>query len=547
MKRVYLLIVVILTTIGLAQPTIEWARCYGGSDWEIAGAIQQTGDGGYIVAGGSCSNDGDVSGLHGIHDFFDYWVIKLDSEGDLVWQKCLGGSYDDWAWSIQQGPDGGYIVAGLTKSYDGDVSGFHDYHDYWVVKLDSLGNILWQKCLGGYWAEEAYSIQQTRNGEYIVTGFAQSYDGDVSGNHGIDDYWVVKLDSLGCIMWQKCLGGSSSERANSIQQTYDGGYIVAGGSGSNDGDVSGNNGGGDCWVVKLNSLGDIVWQKCLGGSSSDLAYSIQQTYDSGYIVAGISKSTDGDVSGYHWTVGGDDPDYWVVKLDSFGNILWQKCLGGYGADEAHSIQQISDGGYIVTGSSSSNNGDVSGNNGSSDYWVVKLNSVGNIVWQKCLGGSFDDHAFSAQQTVDGGYIVAGYSGSNDCDVSGNHGGNDFWVVKLSRYDGISENFVPEQFTISAYPNPFNSSVAITVGEGFTPSRIEIYDINGRMVEIIPPGPPLTRGEEESKSPLSKGDLGGFVWQPDAALGSGVYLVRAVIPGNKGFQPLVQTKRVVYLK
>jgi hypothetical protein len=403
---------------------IIWKKCLGGTNEDYAYSIQQTSDSGFIVAGYTFSNDGDVSGYHG---YFDYWVVKLNSLGDIEWQKCLGGTGNDYAKSIQQTSDGGFILAGETNSNNGDVSGNNGYNDAWVVKLNSSGDILWQKCLGGTYDDYARSIQQTSDGGFIVTGYTFSNDGDVSGNHGFGDAWVVKLNSSGDIIWKKCLGGTNEDYAYSIQQTSDSGFIVAGYTFSNDGDVSGYHGYFDYWVVKLNSLGDIEWQKCLGGTYDDYAYSIQQTSDSGFIVAGITDSNDGDVSWYHGYF-----DYWVVKLNSSGDIEWQKCLGGTNNDYANSIQQTSDGGFIVAGYTESNDGDVSGNHGYYDTWVVKLNSSGDILWQKCLGGTIDDRAYSIQQTSDGGFIVAGFTESNDGDVSGNHGGSDYWVVKLNK-------------------------------------------------------------------------------------------------------------------
>jgi hypothetical protein len=351
--------------------------------------------------------------------------VKLDSVGNILWLKCLGGSLYDEANSVQQTADGGYIVAGDTNSTDGDVSGNHGARDAWVVKLDNIGNIQWQKCLGGSMNDFAFSVQQTADGGYIVAGDTNSTDGNVSGNHGNYDSWVVKLDNIGNIQWQRCLGGSRNEEANSIQQTADGGYIVAGDTNSTDGDVSGNHGNYDFWVVKLDSIGNIRWQKCLGGSSYEYGLSTQQITDGGYIVAGITNSNDGDVSGNH---GGED--YWVVKLDGSGNIRWKKCLGGSRNDEAISIQQTTDGGYIVAGPSDSNDGDVSGNHGNADSWVVKLDRFGNIQWQKCLGGSAYDDSWTIRQTADERYIAAGLTFSNDGDVSGNHGSGDAWAVKL---------------------------------------------------------------------------------------------------------------------
>jgi len=424
-KKLALFSIFILISINIyAQlPDIEWQKCLGGTDWDEAYSIQQTSDGGFIVAGETMSNSGNVSGNHGS---YDAWVVKLNNSGDIEWQNCLGGTDDDYAYSIQQTIDSGFIVAGYTWSNDGDVSGNHGGGDAWVVKLNSSGTILWQKCLGGTDYDMANSIQQTSDGGFIVAGRTHSNDGDVSGNHEGGDYWVVKLNSSGTILWQKCLGGTDYDDAYSIQQTNDGGFIVAGGTDYNDDVGSWFHGYHDAWVVKLTSSGDIEWQKCLGGTDWDEGNSIQQASDGGFIVAGFTKSNDDDVLGNH---GGGDS--WVVKLNSSGDIEWQKCLGGTNVDYAYSIQQTSDGGFIVAGGTESNNGDVSGNHGSHDSWVVKLNSSGTILWQKCLGGIYGDYANSIQQTSDGGFIVAGETSSNNGDVSGNHGTNDCWIIKLT--------------------------------------------------------------------------------------------------------------------
>jgi len=407
----------------LTTNIISWQKSLGGSSSEYAYSIQQTTDGGYIIAGFSGSNDGDVTGNQG---FLDYWIVKLTSTGDIDWQKSLGGNSDDRANSIQQTTDGGYIIAGYSGSNDGDVTGNHGMNDCWIVKLTSEGVIDWQKSLGGSNKDQANSIQQTTDGGYIIAGFSGSNDGDVTGNHGSYDYWVVKLTSTGDIEWEKSLGGSDIDQANSIQQTTDGSYIIAGFSYSNDGDVSGNHGGADYWIVKLTSTGDIDWQMSLGGSGNDLAKSVQKTVTSGnYIIAGYSNSNDGDVSGNH-----GERDYWIVLLISETTIYWQKSLGGSGNDFAQAIQQTTEGGFIIAGYSDSNDGDISGNNGDEDAWIVKLTIQSEMEWQKSLGGLYPDGAYSIQQTTDGGYIIAGYSNSNDGDVSGNHGVYDCWVLKI---------------------------------------------------------------------------------------------------------------------
>jgi len=476
---------------------VQWQKCLGGTDWEDAKSIKQTNDGGYIIAGRSQSNDGDVTGHHSTFMFYDYWIAKIDSLGNIQWQKSLGGSVTDEANSIQQTNDGGYIVAGVSGSNDGDVTGNHGDVDFWVVKLDTIGNIIWQKSLGGTGFDYATSIQQTNDGGYIVAGESGSNDGDVTGHHGSTgcyqsdmDYWVVKLDSTGNIIWQKSLGGTDCDCASSIQQTNDGGYIIAGVSGSNDGDVSGhhgftinNNGWFDYWIIKLDSAGNIQWQKSYGGTNDDQAYSIQQSNEGGYIIAGWSDSNDGDVTGHHGAIGNALYDYWVVKLDSTGNIQWQKSLGGTDGDQATSIQQTNDGGYIVAGNSGSNDGDVTGNHGNSDFWIVKLDSTGSIQWQKCLGGSFSESANSIQQAIDGGYIVGGFTQSNDGDVTGLHGSiysYDYWIVKLciTTVTAIDEQNISSN--ISIYPNPSNSNFTIKV----TPKTryIQISNFLGQVIE-----------------------------------------------------------------
>ena len=451
-------------------PDISWQKSLGGSGYDEIRSIQPTSDGGFILAGFSDSNDGDVSANHGGND---YWVVKLDDTGNITWQKSLGGSNDDFAYSIQLTADGGYVVAGQSASNDGDVSGNNGGNDYWVVKLDSTGNIVWQKSLGGSNDEVGSFIQITTDGSYIITGHSNSNDGDVSGNHGSYDYWVVKLDSTGNIVWQKSLGGSNNEESYScIQPTSDGGYIFAGSSISNDGDVSGNHGYNDYWVVKLDDSGNIVWQKSLGGSTQDEAHSVQLTSDGGYIVTGYTTSNDGDVSGNNggW-------DFWVIKLDSSGNIVWQKSLGGSSYEYADFIKPMSSSDYIVVGSSYSNDGDVSGNHGLYDYWVVRFNSTGNLVWQKSMGGSSQEFGNFIQPTTDGGYIVAGSSGSNDGEVSGNHGHSDGWLVKLSPDLGLKELNLS---TVAVFPNPVTNDFTVNTGQQVM-EKIKVYNISGQLI------------------------------------------------------------------
>ena len=467
-------------------PAIEWQKCLGGGGNEAAFSVQQTTDGGFITAGFSDLNGGDVTGNHGSDD---YWIMKLDSASNLLWEKSLGGNSIDDANSIMQTSDGGFIVAGRSYSTNDDVSGNHGSDDYWIVKLSSDGNIEWKKCFGGSGEDEANCIRQTADGGYIVAGGSDSTSGDVTGNHGMWDYWVVKLDIDGGLQWEQSFGGSQDDVAYSAQQATDGGYVIAGYSQSSDGDVSGNNGDRDYWVVKTDTGGNIVWEKVLGGSSIDEAHSIQQLSDGGFIVAGYAASIDGDVSGNH---GGYD--YWMVKLDSAANAIWKYCFGGMQNDQPFSVQQTTDGGFIVVGQSGSNNGDVSGNHGGYDFWMLKLDKEANLEWQKSLGGSNDEYGpYGVQQTTDGGFIVAGATLSNNDDVSGNHGGasyGDCWVVKLASDlpTGsvlLSKNF----FTLS--PNPVQTKLEIKLTTPPNEMTVQVYDLQGRIMRLpISDSPPF---------------------------------------------------------
>jgi hypothetical protein len=400
----------------------SWAKSFGGRNPDYGYSVEPTTDGGYIVGGETTSIDGDASGNHGL---IDGLVIKLNENGDVQWAKCLGGSNSDRVYSVRQTSDGGYICAGGTGSNNGDVSGNHGGLDAWLVKLGTNGVIQWQKCFGGTLGDSFSSVRQTDDGGYIAAGYTYSTSGDVSGGHGGSDAWVVKTDAAGNLQWQKCLGGANSDQAKQIQQTADGGYILAGLTASNDGDVSGNHGSSDGWVVKLNTNGVVQWQRVMGGSLRDELWSVQQTADGGYITAGVTYSYDGDISR---TTG--DSDCWVVKLDANGNTQWQKTIGGNWDSAFWSICQTSDGGYIATGLGGSTDGQFPGQHGGLDVIVFKLDATGEVQWQRCLGGSNYEYGYAVRQAQDGGYIIAGQALSSDGDVTQPLGGWDIWVLKL---------------------------------------------------------------------------------------------------------------------
>ncbi len=427
MKRFLQIFLSILPFVSFSQaPGIQWQKSLGGTGTDQAYGIIQTSDGGYLTVGSSNSNNGNVTGNHGGNDF---WVVKLNSAGAIQWQKSYGGSGDDWGTSVQATADGGYIVGGFSYSNDGDVSGHHgslSNADVWVIKISSTGTIQWQKSYGGSGDDRLNAILVV-NGGYILGTQSNSNDGDVTNNHGDYDAWIAKIDTAGAIVWENSFGGSSIDITEKIIANKEGGYTAAVQSQSNDGDVSGNNGGFDYWVIKLSATGSLLWQKCYGGISNDLITSIAALADSSYVITGGSTSANnGDITGNH---GGYD--YWVVKINKTGAIIWEKSYGGSNNDFCTSIKSTADGGFVLTGHSMSNDGDVTGSHGGSECWLVKISGSDSLEWERSLGGSADEFSFEALPTSDAGYIVANISNSNNGDVSGNHGDKDYWIVKMN--------------------------------------------------------------------------------------------------------------------
>jgi gliding motility-associated-like protein len=416
-------------------PAIQWQKFYGSGYLDDPASIEPTADGGYIMTGLTNGPGADVTGYHGNKDVGDYWVAKVDAVGTLQWTRSLGGSYYDQAAVVRQAPDGSFVVAGQAASVDGDVTTpNHGGTDFWIVKLSSTGAILWQKSVGGSKNDYLNGLDFTPDGGFILAGWTESNNGDVSGNHGGRDLWVVKLSSAGNIDWQKCLGGSQDDEAYGVLALADGSYVAAGYTLSNDGQVSGNHGNQDMWVVKLDNAGNLLWSKTLGGSEYEVAYGLEKTADGGCVVAGYTSSFDGDITLNHGLSPGD-ADFWVVKLDNSGALQWQKCYGGSFNEIAYSIAGTPDGGFLVGGYAGSADGDVSCYNAYEDGWVIKINSTGALQWAKTLGGMEFDEVHSVKPTADGGAIVAIYSDSKeipgyhpDIDPAGSAG--DFLVVKL---------------------------------------------------------------------------------------------------------------------
>jgi hypothetical protein len=385
---------------------ITFAKTYGGTDEDVARFVQQTSDGGYIVVGETNSFGAGSS---------DIFLIKTDAYGNIIWAKTYGRTDYDYAYSVQQTFDGGYIVAGHIGVL------FGDYMDIFLVKTDANGNVIWAKTYGGANYDYAYSVQQTSDGGYILVGGTWSFGA------GIFDFFLIKTDENGNIQWAKTYGGTREDYGFSVQQTSDGGYIVAGHT------VSFGAGNWDIFIIKTDANGNVQWAKTYGGTSDDLVRFVRQTSDGGYIMVGETYS-----------FGAGYSDIFLIKTDAYGNIQWAKTYGGTDYDLAFSVQQTSDGGYIAAGYT--RYVDII-----SSYYVflVKTDANGNLSWAKTYGGAGDNYASSIQQTSDGGYIVAGYTRSFGAGYS------DIFFVKTDATGSVGSCSIVQDVSPTVSNAPFS--------------------------------------------------------------------------------------------
>jgi hypothetical protein len=370
-------------TIPAIGPSSHFCKAIGGKNDDRGVSLIQTSDGGYAIAGHTKS--------FGARET-DVYVVKLDAHGNLQWTKTIGGKDFEDGYSLVQTSDGGYAITGTTTSF-----GAGDW-DVYVLKLDAHGNLQWTKTIGGPESEGGSSLIQTSDGGYAITGYTQSFGA------GGDDVYVVKLDANGNLQWTKTIGGPELDAGFSLIQTSDGGYAIAGPT------TSLGAGGDDVYVVKLDANGNLQWTKTIGGKNDDAGLSLIQTSDGGYAIAGSTIS-----------FGVGEPDVYVVKLDANGNLQWTKTIGGPGNEAGYSLIQTSDGSYAIADYTNSFGA------GEWDVYVVKLNADGNLQWTKTISAKNENLGkLFLIQSSDGGYAIAGHTESFGT------GGDDVYVVKLDK-------------------------------------------------------------------------------------------------------------------
>ncbi|MFX1252887.1 MAG: hypothetical protein ACFFCZ_14870 [Promethearchaeota archaeon] len=406
-------LVLLLVVILMFQPTVFtltqapiWSQTYGGNGSDATEALIQTTDGGYALAGWTTSYSAEV---------FDFWLVKTDSNGLSQWDRTYGGKGAEVAEALIQTTDGGYALAGWTNSYGAGYSEtqvYKKYGDFWLVKTDSNGLSQWNQTYGGVEDDYAEALIQTTDGGYALAGRTATYG---AGDY---DFWLVKTDSNGLSQWNQTYGGVADDAAEALIQTTDGGYALAGwtnsyGAGYSETQVYKKY--GDFWLVKTDSNGLSQWNQTYGGVEDDYAEALIQTTDGGYALAGRTA-----------TYGAGDYDFWLVKTDSNGLSQWNQTYGGVADDAAEALIQTTDGGYALAGWTNSYGAGYSETQvykKYGDFWLVKTDSNGLSQWNQTYGGVEDDYAEALIQTTDGGYALAGWTGS--------YGGGfyDSWLVK----------------------------------------------------------------------------------------------------------------------
>ena len=412
---------------------LAWVQNFGGSGDDTPRSIIQTSDGGFAVLGFTNSTDGDLTNKS--LNVNDYWLLKLDAEGNMQWQKTYGGSGDDRGQKIIQTSNGGYAITGFAQSADGDGSNNEGFHDNWVLRLDASGNILWEKSFGFSGHDHSYDIVETPDGGLFFSGFLDITSSNGEGGtsifsgltrHGVGEFWGTRLDADGNIMWRKFFGGTNNDRSFGVINAYDGGFILVGASESNDFDISNSKGSYDFWVVKVDKNGNFEWDRSFGGTGIDQAQDIAKTADGNYVLVGNTFSADTQVSQNY-----GESDIWLVKMSDTGEFIWQQNYGGSGFDDAHSVSLTANGGFIIAGNSRSADKDISENQGENDFWMLTTDENGQILKEFSIGGTNLDFAYDAIESNDGSILLVGETASSNFPIINHKGGADLVIAKVN--------------------------------------------------------------------------------------------------------------------
>ncbi|MFH2035436.1 MAG: FlgD immunoglobulin-like domain containing protein [Candidatus Zixiibacteriota bacterium] len=440
LKRKYIgaLLVILMTgcTISYAQDLV-WSHNYGGYYNENACSGLETNDGGYLILGSTFFID---SGK------YDVYLVKTNSLGEYEWSNTFGGPETEYGYDIIAANDNGYLIVGSCQSFGAGK------RDVYLIKIDMLGNKLWSKTFGGAEDDEGRSVRSTSDGGYIICGTTSS------SGAGYSDVYFIKTDANGNLLWSKTYGGSGGESGYAVRETADSGFIAIGNTGTF------GTGYSSIYVVRIDSNGDSLWAGAYGGDGSDFGYSIETTFDKGFMLVGATSS-----------IGAGYTDAYIIKIDSLGNLAWEKTFGGTGEDRALSLCRGADGNYLLTGTSNS----FSGSN--IDIYIVKFAPSGALIWQDTYGGSKADYGKMVFQESNFDFIIIGESYSYAL------GGQDAYILKVAEAStavGDDEYaFRPESFNLEQnYPNPFNMQTTIQYSlPRHAPVNLTIFNLLGQVV------------------------------------------------------------------
>lgn len=409
------------------SPKIEFIKTFGGSKNDSFQSIINSTDGGYAILGFTQSNDDDITDK--TDESFDYLLLKFSSDDTLQWSKTFGGSEDDRGAEVIATNDGGFAILGYSKSSDGDVYENNGDQDFWIVKISANGDISWQKSFGFSGADTGYAITETNDNGFLLTGVLDVSASGGQGNksvqkHAGGDVWAIKLDESGNKQWQNYYGGTFTDTPFGVTKTNDNGFLICASSDSNDFNISNNKGQYDFWIFKIDANGTLGWEKNFGGSEIEEPRDICKTNDGNFMIVGDTRSNDKDVFKNNGAA-----DLWVVKINTDGNLLWEKTFGGSSFDAGRAIFPSLNGGFIIAGNSRSENANFS-NLGQNDGWILKIDDAGNQIWQQFYGGSENDFLNDIIEMPDNSIIAIGESYSNNGLIPINKGFSDGLLIKL---------------------------------------------------------------------------------------------------------------------
>jgi len=477
----FLFFIAISNLICQSPPDTLWTRTFGEENNDSSTCVRSTTDDGLIIIG---TTDPLGNGMN------DFWLIKTDETGNVIWDATFGGDQNDCPFIGQQTMDGGYVIVGFTESFGNGL------RDFWLVKTDAGGNEEWNQTYGTEQNDRAQYVEQTSDGGYILTGGTGYFEG--SGQ----DIWLIKTDAVGSVEWEQTYGGEGNEKAYTVHQEANGSYILTGHT------ASFGNGNLDVWLIKTDEFGNEIWNRTFGGSEIDNAYSLQICPGGGYILTGITRS-----------FGQGEDDVWLIKTDSLGIEEWNGIYGTEYVDCCYSVNLTNDGSYIL--------GCFTNSTPNSDFDVLarKIDEFGNELWTAQIGGSLDDFSFYIEQTNDEGFILAGRSNSYG------NGDDDVYLIKLEPIEVNSENIIdqPSGFILRNYPNPFNPSTEIRFETSnsmeIESAQIEIFNLKGQKIKTLsinlstdlPVNSVIWNSTDQSNQPVSSGVYYSILKQNDKVM------------------------------